>query len=141
MAIEDLPHIERAPSNEAEWFSALIGMARYLRSPEGCPWDREQSAAQFAHYSHGEGAELVEAFATGDSAHIAEEFGDTLFTLLASAAAAEEEGLFRLEDALQLAHEKMVRRHAHVFGEERAVTAEEAIARWERAKAAEKNRS
>jgi tetrapyrrole methylase family protein/MazG family protein len=141
MAIEDLPHIGRPPESEAEWFAALIGMARYLRSPQGCPWDREQSAAQFARYSHGEGAELVDAFEQGDAAHIAEEFGDTLFTLLASAAAAEEEGLFTLEYALRLAHEKMVRRHDHVFGAEKAATAEEAIELWERAKAAEKKRS
>jgi len=67
-----------------------------------------------------------------------EEFGDAFFVLLASAAAAEEEGLFTLRDALAMAHEKMVRRHDHVFGEVKAQTAEEATVAWNAAKAKEK---
>jgi uncharacterized protein YabN with tetrapyrrole methylase and pyrophosphatase domain len=137
---EKLPHITTPPRNETEWFGALMAMARYLRGPDGCPWDQEQRAADFARYSRGEADEYVEALGTGDNAEAAEEFGDTLFTLLASAAAAEAEGRFRLEDALRAAHEKMVRRHGHVFGGERASTPEEAIAQWERVKLAEKQR-
>jgi uncharacterized protein YabN with tetrapyrrole methylase and pyrophosphatase domain len=74
----------------------------------------------------------------GDAAHAREEFGDALFVLLAAAAAAEEEGLFELKDALALAHEKMVRRHEHVFGEVKAQTPEEATAAWNAVKAREK---
>ena len=138
--MENLPHITTPPRNEGEWFGALMAMARYLRGPDGCPWDQKQGAADFARYSRGEADEYMEALDGGDNAEAAEEFGDTLFTLLASAAAAEAEGRFRLVDALRTAHEKMVRRHGHVFGEERAGTPEEAIAQWERVKQAEKQR-
>jgi uncharacterized protein YabN with tetrapyrrole methylase and pyrophosphatase domain len=132
------PHAPRTPESEAEWFQALIDLARYLRSPEGCPWDREQTARTFAHFSKEEAAELDQAFESGDKAEIEEEFGDTLFTLLASAAAAEEEGLFTLQAALEKAHEKMIRRHDHVFGHTKAATPQDAIDAWNRIKAKEK---
>jgi len=135
--MSDLPHLKSAPLTEQAWFQALMDLARYLRTPEGCPWDREQSSRSFASYVEGEARELMEAFDT-DDAHLAEEFGDCLFTLLASVAAAEEEGRFTLETVLSRAHEKMIRRHAHVFGEQKAATAEDAIAAWNRVKALEK---
>ena len=133
-----LPHMPVYPRNETEWFAALIRMARYLRGPEGCPWDRKQRSANFAQFAQEEALELREAFAAEDNGHIAEEFGDVFFTLLACAAAAEEEGRFRLEDALKGIHEKMVRRHGHVFGDEKAATAEDAMAMWNKVKAREK---
>lgn len=139
--MDELPYIESVPSSESEWFQALIDLARYLREPEGCPWDREQSALDFAKYAKGEVEEFVEALEGTDSAHIEEEFGDALFTLLASAAAAEEQGLFTLKGSLSRAHEKMVRRHDHVFGENRATTPEEAIEAWEKAKAEERRKN
>ena len=83
-----LPHLKSIPENEREWFQALIDLARYLRTPEGCPWDREQSAEKFAGFLVDETAELLEAFGTNDT-HLEEEYGDCLFTLLASAATAE----------------------------------------------------
>ena len=128
------PHWRKTPVSEQDWFKALMDLARYLRTPEGCPWDREQTAEDFAKYALGEAEELVEAFKSSGNPHIAEEFGDTFFVLLASAAAAEEEGRFSLKEALERAHEKMIRRHDHVFGETRAATPEEAIERWNAAK-------
>ena len=133
----NLPHLSSIPQNEREWFQALIDLARFLRTPEGCPWDRDQSAQSFASYLNGEVEELMEAFGTND-AHLAEEFGDVLFTLLASAAAAEEEGRLKLEDVLVGAHEKMIRRHEHVFGENKATSSQDAIDSWNRIKAEEK---
>ncbi len=136
-----LPHLRVDPKSELQWFEALMSLARYLRTPDGCPWDREQSAADFAKYAVEESSEFSEACGSGHAANIREEFGDAFFVLLASAAAAEEEGLFTLEEALACAHEKMVRRHDHVFGEVKAKTAEEATAAWNAAKALEKERS
>lgn len=133
-----LPHLTKQPENETEWFDALIRMARFLRSPEGCPWDRKQRAVNFAHFAGEEAVELREAFAKDDNPHITEEFGDCFFTLLACAAAAEEEGRFRLEDALRGIHEKMVRRHGHVFGDDKAETPEDAVDMWNKVKAQEK---
>lgn len=133
-----LPHLKRDPETEDEWFQALIDLARYLRGPEGCPWDREQTVADFIRHAGGEARELEEAAQNNDNTHLAEEFGDTFFTLLAAAAAAESEGRFRLVDSLKSAHEKMIRRHEHVFGDEKAATPEDAIRIWEKVKAREK---
>lgn len=132
------PHWKKPPHNELEWFEALINLARYLRGPDGCPWDREQTALSFAQYAVKEGEELVEAFGRGDDTHSEEELGDTLFVLLAAVAAAESEGRFTLESVLRRVHEKMIRRHDHVFGENKAKTPEDAIAAWDRIKRQEK---
>lgn len=135
-----LPYLSKNPDSEQDWFQALADLARYLRTPEGCPWDREQNSRQFAAYAEGEVREFVEALDTTDHAHAEEEFGDAFFTLLASAAAAEEEGRFHLGNALRRAHEKMVARHDHVFGETKAATPEEAVEAWNRRKEEEKRR-
>jgi uncharacterized protein YabN with tetrapyrrole methylase and pyrophosphatase domain len=136
--MQEYPHLQSTPRNEAEWFSALVSLARYLRTPEGCPWDRKQTALSFARYLKGEAEEYVEACEAGDGAHMAEEWGDSLFVLLASLAAAEESGSFNLNDALRSIHDKMIRRHAHVFGDTEASTPEEVAASWERVKAEER---
>lgn len=138
--MESLPHIRRVPKQEGDWFEALMDLARYLRTPEGCPWDRQQSSLNFAGFMKEESEELLEALRAEDNENVAEELGDCLFTLLAAAAAAEEEGRFKMEEVLKMAHEKMVRRHEHVFGENRADTPEGAIDSWNRIKAEEKRR-
>lgn len=135
--METLPHIKQEPTSERDWHQALMELARYLRTPEGCPWDQKQTARTFAEFHVEESAEYVEALDGDDPQHMAEECGDALFTLLASVAAAEAEGRFTYEEMLRAAHEKMIRRHDHVFGPEKARTPEEAMAAWERAKAAE----
>jgi tetrapyrrole methylase family protein / MazG family protein len=139
--MESYPHLKSAPKNEAEWFGALAALARYLRGPSGCPWDRKRHSSDFAGYLQEEAQELADAYADPpDNDNIEEELGDCLFTLLASAAAAEEEGRYTLEDALRRIHEKMIRRHGHVFGGPEAATPEDAMAAWERVKAEEKRR-
>lgn len=132
------PYLKSSPQSETDWFSALVGLARYLRSPEGCPWDREKSALDFAAYAGDEIEELREALANEDNRHAEEEFGDCLFTLLACLAAAEAEGRFTLREALARAHDKMARRHDHVFCENRAETPEEAMDAWNAVKARER---
>lgn len=134
------PHLKKMPESESEWFQALINLARFLRGPEGCPWDRKQTSKDFAHFLHGEAEELNEALQGSDNAHIEEEFGDTFFCLMTTAAAAEAEGLFTLQGALERAHEKMIRRHDHVFSGNTAATPEQAIEAWEQVKAREKKK-
>lgn len=136
--MELLPHLSKQPHSEIDWFEALAALARYLRSPSGCPWDREQSAHRFAQYAVEEAGELVEALESGDNAEAEEEFGDALFVLLATAAAAEEEGRFNLFNAMRLAHEKMIRRHGHVFGDVKADSLDDIVAQWDKVKAEEK---
>ena len=134
------PHLQKQPEQESEWFDALIGLARYLRSPEGCPWDRDHTAQDFARFAGEEAAELSEAFAEDRNDHIEEEWGDTLFTLLAAAAAAETEGRFTLRHALEKTHEKMIRRHGHIFGDHAAETPEDVANVWKKIKAEEKRK-
>ena len=137
--MDSYPHITKPPESETDWFEALIGLARYLRTPDGCPWDREQSSADFVKYLQEEAEELREAVASGDDRHAEEEFGDTFFTLLAAIAAAEEKGRLTMKDVLQRIHDKMIRRHEHVFGEVKAETSEDAIKAWNRVKEQEKS--
>ncbi len=137
----DLPYLDKAPKNERDWLEALVKLARYLRTPGGCPWDRAQTSRDFARFAQDEAKEYLEAFeGESDDDHIAEELGDCLFTLFASMVAGEEEGRFTVLDALRGAHDKMVRRHAHVFADDPAATPEDAVAAWERVKAEEKRR-
>jgi len=132
-----LPHIEKQPQSELEWFGALVSLTRYLRGPEGCPWDRKQTARSFARFVREEAEELLEAFEQ-DNESVAEEWGDTFFTLLATAAAAEEQGIFTISNALDRVHEKMVGRHGHIFGDRTAETPEDVVNLWHEAKAREK---
>ena len=131
------PHINETPKNAPEWFDALLRLARYLRGPDGCPWDREQTSANFAGFTVGEAQEFVEAFQHENNEHIAEEFGDTLFCLLMAAVVAEDEGRFTLHQALENAHAKMIRRHGHIFGEHTATTPDEVVDVWRQIKAEE----
>lgn len=132
------PHWTKTPESEVEWFEALASLARHLRGPQGCPWDRKQTSADFTGFTKEEVGELCEALASDDNAHVEEEFGDAFFCLMAVAAAAEEEGRFRLASALQRAHEKMIRRHDHVFGRHTASTPEDAVAVWNKIKTEER---
>lgn len=138
--MSEFPYLDRQPEDETEAFQALIALARFLRSPQGCPWDREHFTLEFSRFLHEETQELVEAVESGDNDHAEEELGDCLFTLLAAAAAAEEEGRFTLEQAMRRSLEKMIRRHDHVFGDDKAATPEEAVAAWEKIKAAEREK-
>ena len=122
-------------------FEELLDLARFLRSPEGCPWDRNQTTGSFASYLVEEAAELAEAVAQGDNAHVAEEFGDVLFCALMTAVVAEEEGRFVIRDALRDAHAKMIRRHAHIFGDHKADTSEDVEAVWRQVKAQERRQA
>lgn len=136
--MKNLPHIQKTPQSEQEWLQTLVDLARYLRSPEGCPWDRKQTTASFAQFAREEAAELVDACGQEDNAEIEEEWGDTLFTLLACAAAAEAEGRFQILGALEKAHAKMIRRHAHIFGGHVAHTPEDAAEVWNKIKEQER---
>ena len=135
------PHWDRKIETEADGYQALVALARYLRGPDGCPWDRRQRVEDFARFALEEANELVQACTNKKNDKIAEEWGDVFFVLLAAAIAAEQEGVFSIKDALKQAHNKMIRRHEHVFGSRKAETAEEAVARWNDSKARERDQA
>lgn len=118
----------------------LIELVARLRGPDGCPWDRAQDLATLRPYLLEECHELLEAMdraALGQveaPGALREELGDLLFMVVLLARVAEERGWFTLEDAARGIHDKMVRRHPHVFGQGEEGAAG-SIAAWEARKA------
>lgn len=119
-------------------FHRLLEIADRLLGPSGCPWDREQTIFTLQPYLLEETYELIEAIDSLDSQKMIEELGDVLYTLVFIAKLAETEGRFTLSDAIHAVGDKLIRRHPHVFGEEKASSSEEVVKRWEEIKKQEK---
>jgi MazG family protein len=116
----------------------LVQLQARLRAPNGCPWDREQTHASLRTYLIEEAYEVLDAMKGGDDGKFAEEMGDLLLQIVFHSQIATEEGRFTVADVIREVHEKMVRRHPHVFGEKRAKDAAEVLRNWEQIKAAER---
>ncbi len=112
-------------------------MAR-LRSPEGCPWDRQQSFDSIKPYLLEETYEVLDAIDARNWRGLAEELGDLLLEAVFFAQMAAEQKLFSIEDSLDAINQKLERRHPHVFGTGSAKTPEEVKLRWDEIKAQEK---
>ena len=114
----------------------LLKLMRRLRDPaQGCPWDRSQSFESLSRYVLEEAYEVVDAVTNGDSDGLKEELGDLLFQVVFYAVIAEEKGLFDLAGIATALHDKLVRRHPHVF-EPGSIDATIPLAeRWEAQKA------
>lgn len=122
-------------------FSDLVDLMARLRSPEGCPWDREQTYRTLAPMLLEEAYEAFEAVEDaieGRAGELRDELGDLLFQIVFYAQVAGERGDFRIDDVIEAIHSKMVRRHPHVFGTETANDATEVLRNWEAIKAEEK---
>ena len=109
---------------------SLMAVLRRLRAPDGCPWDRKQTRASLSRHLAGECGELIDAIDRNDPPHICEELGDVLMNLLFQVVIAEENGEFTLTDVWREIIAKMIRRHAHVFGDAKAETAEDVAGLW-----------
>ncbi|MCA1592940.1 MAG: nucleoside triphosphate pyrophosphohydrolase [Acidobacteria bacterium] len=122
-------------------FNDLVALMTRLRSPEGCPWDREQTYASLAPMlleEAYEAFEAVEAARAGRPSELRDELGDLLFQIVFYSQLAEERGDFTIGDVVEAIHVKMVRRHPHVFGDVRVRDNEELLRNWETMKAEEK---
>ncbi len=113
----------------------LLKIMARLRDPGGCPWDREQTHESLRPYVVEEAYELVEAVDNGSGEEIREELGDLLLQIVFHCQIASERGDFGFDDVVTGITEKLVRRHPHVFGGEKAANGEEALQNWERIKA------
>jgi MazG family protein len=120
------------------WFERLVKLQARLRAANGCPWDVEQTHLTLRTYLIEEAYEVLEALESGDDAKFAEELGDLLLQVVFHAQIATEEGRFNAADVVREIHQKMVRRHPHVFGEKRAKDATEVLKNWEQIKAEER---
>ena len=110
-----------------------------LRKPNGCPWDRVQTSESIKMSAVEEAYELVDAIDQGDDDKILEETGDILLQAVFHAVLKEETGAFNLNDALTAICQKLITRHSHVFGEDKAKDENGALSVWEKNKMAEKN--
>ncbi len=106
--------------------------------PDGCPWDRKQTFESLRSGLREEVEEVIAAVEAGDTENLKEELGDVLMILFLYAGIAEKQGLFTLSEVVEGNCKKLIHRHPHVFGEEKAATAEEALAIWQRQKAVAK---
>jgi len=117
----------------------LLGIMAALRTPKtGCPWDLAQNFSTIAPYTLEEAYEVADAIARDDLADLKEELGDLLLQVVFHARMAEEQGVFDFGDVVQTITEKLLRRHPHVFGDERSHTPQAVEGLWERIKAQEK---
>jgi MazG family protein len=141
-------HVSGEAPSAAEEFARLVEIVAALRSPEGCPWDREQTLGSLVQFVLEEAYEVVDAIERGDLAGLQEEIGDHVFEAVFLARIASDSGSFGIADALRTVTAKLVRRHPHVFTEdgrlhdaasrERAPTADAALGRWDAQKAEER---
>lgn len=118
-------------------WSDLVQIVAKLRSPEGCPWDREQTHLSLKRFLLEETYELFEAIDQGNAESIKDELGDVLLQVLLHAEIAREEEVFSIEDVIKNLAEKLVRRHPHVFGEVLAETSSQVMVNWDAIKKTE----
>ncbi len=116
----------------------LLKIMHRLRSPGGCPWDREQTHQSLARHLLEEAHETLEAIDSGDQGRLREELGDLLLQVVFHAEMAMEEGSFDIDDVAEGIVTKLIRRHPHVFGDVSVDSASEVLVNWERIKAEEK---
>jgi tetrapyrrole methylase family protein/MazG family protein len=116
----------------------LVDLVARLRSNKGCPWDREQTRETLKPMLIEEAYEVLDALDGPDPQELREELGDLMFQVVFHAQIAREKGEFDLGDVIDRLHEKMIRRHPHVFGNVDLRTAEDVLKNWEDIKADEK---
>jgi tetrapyrrole methylase family protein/MazG family protein len=135
------------PPGVADRFADLVALARRLRGPGGCPWDAEQTHRSLTRYLVEEAYEVVDAIAAlpddpaadpvaaaPAEAALADELGDLLFQVVFHGILAEEAGTFTTAEVVRGIHDKLVRRHPHVFGDATADTADAVLRNWEQIK-------
>ena len=117
----------------------LLQVMARLRSPTGCPWDREQDHLTLRRHAIEEVYELIDAIETRDDVEMAEELGDLLLQVVFHCQLARERGAFDFEQVTRHLVDKLVRRHPHVFGKIKVKDVDEVWANWEKIKKAEKH--
>jgi len=140
--------VSRFAMNKTDVLLQLIETVHRLRAPDGCPWDRVQTHQTLRQYLIEEAYEVLDVLdkiRTNEDLKdeeiklsFKEELGDLLMQVLLHSEMTKQEGAFDIYDVAQGLNDKLVRRHPHVFGENKASTADGALKRWEEQKAKEK---
>jgi tetrapyrrole methylase family protein / MazG family protein len=118
----------------------LLRIMEILRSPQGCPWDREQTHKTIRNNFLEEAYEAVEAIDTSDSQLLCEELGDVLLQVVFHSQLEKEQGVFSFSDVVDGVSKKLILRHPHVFGDVAVQNSEEVLTNWEAIKKEEKGR-
>lgn len=129
---------KRAAKPKRSAIEELLTVMAKLRSPEGCPWDREQNHMTLRFHAVEEVYELIDAIEAGDDAEMTEELGDLLLQVVFHCQLANERGAFDLEKVARHITDKLIRRHPHVFGDVKVKNVDQVWANWEQIKRAEK---
>lgn len=116
--------------NRERTLQDLVKLCEYLRGKDGCPWDSEQTLESLKAFIIEEAYEVIGAIESDDKVELEEELGDLLYQIVFASQMCREEGEFGMNDVVTRLYNKLVRRHPHVFGAEKAKTAEEALKRW-----------
>ena len=124
-----------------EKFDRFVEIVKELRSENGCPWDKEQSPASLKRYLLEETQEAIEAITANNHQHIKDELGDILYIIVLLAHIHNEEDLFNMGNVIEAITDKMIRRHPHVFSDEKIETVAELRKKWLEIKDIEKSSS
>lgn len=119
-------------------FQELVEVMARLRSPDGCPWDREQDHTSLKPYLLEESYEVLDAIDAGDDAELCAELGDVLLQVVFHAQVANETERFSIDDVCQAIVDKLVRRHPHVFGDTEVDGSGQVLKNWEQIKLEER---
>lgn len=123
------------PGTSLEAFQEVVA---HLRAPNGCPWDRKQTHVSLRPHLLEESYEALEAMDAGNFRGMREEFGDLLLQIMLNSQIASEEGEFTINEVIKDIHNKIVRRHPHVFGDVKVDGVDGVLANWERLKEQER---
>jgi MazG family protein len=121
-------------------FDELMEIAAILNGPDGCSWDRKQTFKSLQPYVLEEAHEVLEAVDSDEDVKIIEELGDLFYTVIFYAKVAQKLGRFTMEDIIECEKEKLIRRHPHVFANQKIDSDEELEKNWERIKKEEKGK-
>ncbi len=128
------------PLAEGSAFESFAEIVAHLRAPDGCPWDKEQTHLSLRTHLLEESYEALAAIDAGDFAAMCEEFGDLLLQIVLQAQIASEAGRFTMTEVVKGIHDKIVRRHPHVFGNLKLEDVDGVLANWERLKEEERRK-
>jgi NTP pyrophosphatase (non-canonical NTP hydrolase) len=130
----DVSEMKRPPA-----INRLLEVMARLRSPKGCPWDREQNHRSLRWHAVEEVYELIDAIEAGDDREMEEELGDLLMQIVFHCQLARERGAFDFDRVARHITDKLIRRHPHVFGKVKVKDVAQVWANWDRIKQAEKH--
>jgi MazG family protein len=131
--------VKAKKANRKTAIQDLLGVMAKLRSPQGCPWDREQDHRSIRWHAVEEVYEMIDAIEAGDDHELEEELGDLLLQVVFHCQLATERKAFDFEKVARRITEKLIRRHPHVFGDVKVKDVDQVWANWEKIKRAEKH--